>query len=84
MGVCVLVAGLGIADGTAQGALVGDLSFMDPTYIQVWLNRFLIWSSGDEEMQFDWGKDSAGVLGRAGDVWRGDVSVAIHDQRRVR
>lgn len=35
VGVCALVAGLGIADGVAQGALVGDLSFMDPIYIQV-------------------------------------------------
>lgn len=35
VGVCVLIAGLAIADGTAQGALVGDLCFMDPTYIQV-------------------------------------------------
>ncbi|KAG0614918.1 hypothetical protein M758_5G000700 [Ceratodon purpureus] len=36
VGVCVLVAGVGIADGTAQGALVGDLSFMEPTYIQAY------------------------------------------------
>lgn len=35
VGVCALVSGLGIADGVAQGALVGDLSFMDPIYIQV-------------------------------------------------
>ncbi|XP_024364887.1 equilibrative nucleotide transporter 3 [Physcomitrium patens] len=36
VGVCVLVAGIGIADGVAQGAIVGDLSFMDPTYIQAY------------------------------------------------
>lgn len=35
VGVCALVSGLGIADGVAQGALVGDLSFMEPIYIQV-------------------------------------------------
>lgn len=36
VGVCALVSGLGIADGVAQGALVGDLSFMEPIYIQAY------------------------------------------------
>lgn len=43
VGVCALVSGLGIADGVAQGALVGDLSFMDPIYIQVTFLNLLAW-----------------------------------------
>ena len=52
IGVCLIIAGLGIADGTAQGALVGDLSFMNPVYIQVhfslpcWVTKFAIADSG--------------------------------------
>ena len=50
VGVCVLVGGVGIADGTAQGALVGDLSFMDPHYIQVFHNLLIMWNSSHEDL----------------------------------
>lgn len=33
--VCFTIAGLGLCDGTAQGALLGDLSYMEPIYVQV-------------------------------------------------
>ena len=33
--VCFIIAGLGVSDGTAQGALLGDLSYMEPVYVQV-------------------------------------------------
>jgi hypothetical protein len=33
--VCFIIAGLGLCDGVAQGALLGDLSYMDPIYVQV-------------------------------------------------
>ena len=33
--VCFIIAGLGLCDGTAQGALLGDLSYMEPIYVQV-------------------------------------------------
>lgn len=35
VGICVLVAGFGVADAFTQGGIVGDLSFMDPTFMQV-------------------------------------------------
>ncbi len=34
--VCFLIAGCAIADGTSQGGILGDLSLMEPAYIQVW------------------------------------------------
>ncbi|CAM6094977.1 unnamed protein product [Calypogeia fissa] len=36
VGMCFLIAMLGIGDGTAQGGLVGDLSFMHPSYLQAY------------------------------------------------
>ncbi|CAL5365550.1 unnamed protein product [Camellia sinensis] len=33
-GICIIVATLGVADGHVQGGMVGDLSFMCPTFIQ--------------------------------------------------
>lgn len=33
--VCFIIAGLAFCDGTAQGALLGDLSYMNPIYVQV-------------------------------------------------
>lgn len=34
VGICLLVAGFGLADAFTQGGIVGDLSFMDPTFLQ--------------------------------------------------
>ncbi|KAL1567337.1 Epsin-3, clathrin recruitment and traffic between the Golgi and endosome [Salvia divinorum] len=34
IGICLLVAGFGLADAFTQGGIVGDLSFMDPTFMQ--------------------------------------------------
>ncbi|KAI7982930.1 Equilibrative nucleotide transporter 3 [Camellia lanceoleosa] len=33
-GICIIVATLGVTDGHVQGGMVGDLSFMCPTFIQ--------------------------------------------------
>ncbi|KAL7243893.1 hypothetical protein ACSBR1_016164 [Camellia fascicularis] len=33
-GICIIVGTLGVADGHVQGGMVGDLSFMCPTFIQ--------------------------------------------------
>lgn len=35
IGVCVLSAAFGVADGHVQGGMTGDLSFMLPEFIQV-------------------------------------------------
>ncbi|CAK9882783.1 unnamed protein product [Sphagnum jensenii] len=34
--VCFLIAGCAIADGTSQGGILGDLSLMEPAYIQAY------------------------------------------------
>ncbi|XP_028057452.1 uncharacterized protein LOC114261382 [Camellia sinensis] len=41
-GICIIVATLGVADGHVQGGMVGDLSFMCPTFIQVSLSKCII------------------------------------------
>lgn len=33
--VLLLVGGFGLADALVQGGVVGDLSYMDPTFVQV-------------------------------------------------
>lgn len=35
LGVCVLSAAFGLADGHVQGDMVGDLSLMSPEFVQV-------------------------------------------------
>lgn len=35
LGVCVLSAAFGFADGHVQGGMVGDLSLMSPEFVQV-------------------------------------------------
>ncbi|XP_068668618.1 equilibrative nucleotide transporter 3-like [Aristolochia californica] len=37
IGVCIISGAFGVADGFAQGGIVGDLSFMDPDFIQSFL-----------------------------------------------
>ncbi|CAL5408689.1 unnamed protein product [Camellia sinensis] len=37
IGICIIVAAFGVADGHVQGGLVGDLSFMCPEFIQSFL-----------------------------------------------
>jgi equilibrative nucleoside transporter 1/2/3 len=35
IGICAVVAALGVADAHVQGGMVGDLSFMCPEFVQV-------------------------------------------------
>ncbi|KAL7174832.1 hypothetical protein ACSBR2_014748 [Camellia fascicularis] len=37
IGICVIVAAFGVADALVQGGMVGDLSFMCPEFIQIFL-----------------------------------------------
>lgn len=37
IGICAIVGSFGVADANVQGGMVGDLSFMRPEFIQVFL-----------------------------------------------
>lgn len=43
VGVCIIAAAFGVADGHVQGGMTGDLSLMCPEFIQVnlspWMHR---------------------------------------------
>lgn len=45
IGTCALVAGFGIADAHVQGGLYGDLSYMNPEFIQVRVRSSLRFSN---------------------------------------
>ena len=35
VGTCIFIAGFGIADALVQGGMLGEVSFMDSSYVQV-------------------------------------------------
>lgn len=35
VGTCVFIAGFGFSDAFVQGGMFGEVSFMDPSYVQV-------------------------------------------------
>ncbi|PIA46520.1 hypothetical protein AQUCO_01500219v1 [Aquilegia coerulea] len=45
IGVCFASAAFGVADAHVQGGMVGDLSFMRPEFVQVWILHII--STGD-------------------------------------
>jgi len=54
VGICIIAAAFGVADGHVQGGMTGDLSLMCPEFIQVSLDKNLFFFLGKiQETHFE-------------------------------